>query len=127
VKQPLGFQPDEAEAMAAVYARVPVEAAQKLDRAASVLRISKREIVASLLSALDTGEEGPLVRGRAEARPAADAADAEVLALDQLAALLRVDVSTMLELAERGELPGRQLGGEWRFSRTAVISWLGGS
>jgi excisionase family DNA binding protein len=111
--------------MAAVFARVPIEAAQKLDRAASILRISKREIVASLLSALDTGEGG-LMLGRAEV-PVAGEADAEVLTPTELAALLRVELSTLLELVERGEVPGRKLGDEWRFSRTAVIAWLGGS
>ena len=111
--------------MAAVFARVPVEAAQKLDRAASILRISKREIVASLLSAFDTSE-GELMLGRAELSAVAAEGDAEVLTPTELAALLRVEVSTLLELVERGEVPGRKLGDEWRFSRTAVIAWLGG-
>jgi excisionase family DNA binding protein len=125
VKQPLGFRADAPDATAAVFARVPVEAAQKLDRAASILRISKREIVASLLSALDTNEGG-LVLGRAEPPAVAGEADTEVLTPTELAALLRVEVSALLELVERGEVPGRKLGAEWRFSRSAVIAWLGG-
>ena len=48
----------------------------------------------------------------------------EVLTLEQLAALLSVEVGTARELAEAGELPGRKLGDDWRFSREAVMAWL---
>jgi excisionase family DNA binding protein len=27
-------------------------------------------------------------------------------------------------LAEAGELPGRRVGGDWRFAREAVLRWL---
>jgi excisionase family DNA binding protein len=121
MKQPLGFRPEEGTA--AVFARVPLDAARKLDRASAALRLSKREIVASLLSALDT-HEGALVLGRAEV-PHVDTA-ADVLTVSQVAELLQVDEATALELAERGELPGRKLGGEWRFARAAVLAWLAG-
>jgi excisionase family DNA binding protein len=120
-KQPAGFHPQEEST--AVFARVPPDAARKLDRAAAALRLSKREIVASLLSTLDT-QEGELLLGRAEVSRADPRAD--VLTPRQLAAFLQVDESTVLELAERGELPGRRLGGEWRFARAAVLAWLGG-
>jgi excisionase family DNA binding protein len=36
-----------------------------------------------------------------------------------------VDEETVVELAERQELPGRKVGEEWRFSRMAVLAWLG--
>jgi hypothetical protein len=29
-------------------------------------------------------------------------------------------------MAESGELPGRKLGGYWRFSRAGLIGWLAG-
>ena len=29
-------------------------------------------------------------------------------------------------LAEAGELPGRRIGGDWRFPRAALLEWLGG-
>ena len=29
------------------------------------------------------------------------------------------------ELADAGELPARRVGGEWRFARAAILSWLG--
>ena len=43
----------------------------------------------------------------------------------QLAELLQVDEETVVKLAERGELPARKLGEEWRFSRSAILAWLG--
>ena len=45
----------------------------------------------------------------------------------QAAELLAVEESAILELAERGELPGRRIGDAWRFSRRALLAWLGGS
>jgi excisionase family DNA binding protein len=119
-KQPIGFgQPPET---AAVFVRVPVSEAERLDRAAFELKRSKREIVAALLSTLET-EKGRLVLGRADF-PRAQGL--EVLTPEQAAELLQVDVAAVVELAEGGELPGRKLRDEWRFSRAAVLAWLAG-
>jgi excisionase family DNA binding protein len=49
-----------------------------------------------------------------------------VLTGEQLAELLQVDVKTVRSLAARGQLPGRKIGREWRFSRRAVLDWLAG-
>ena len=38
-----------------------------------------------------------------------------------------MEESAVVKLASEGELPGRRIGGEWRFSRSAVLAWLGGS
>jgi excisionase family DNA binding protein len=35
-----------------------------------------------------------------------------------------VEEAAILELAERGELPGRRIGEAWRFSRAALLQWL---
>lgn len=48
----------------------------------------------------------------------------EVLTPEQLADLLQLDVETVLSLADAGEIPGRRLKNEWRFSRRAVPDWL---
>ena len=42
----------------------------------------------------------------------------------QLATLLQVDEETVVELAEKRELPARKVGEEWRFSREAILAWL---
>jgi excisionase family DNA binding protein len=47
-----------------------------------------------------------------------------VLTTDQLAELLHVDQKAVLALARKGELPGRKIGRDWRFSRAAVLDWL---
>jgi excisionase family DNA binding protein len=67
---------------------------------------------------------GGMAVGHAEFRPASPP---EVLDAAQAAELLNVAPSALLELAEQGELPGRRIGGEWRFLRTALLAWLGGS
>lgn len=44
--------------------------------------------------------------------------------IDRLAAYLHMMPSAVLKLAERGKLPGRRVGGEWRFSAAEIHHWL---
>jgi len=44
--------------------------------------------------------------------------------IDRLAAYLHMMPSAVLRLAERGKLPGRRVGGEWRFSAAEIHHWL---
>jgi putative molybdopterin biosynthesis protein len=48
-----------------------------------------------------------------------------LLRTDEVAALLRVHPKQVYRLLRRG-LPGRRVGGEWRFSREDVLAWSGG-
>src|SRR5713101_6685152 len=50
----------------------------------------------------------------------------EIMDLNQLASYLRRDVREVGKLASRGHLPGRKVGGEWRFSRAEINHWLEG-
>ncbi len=50
----------------------------------------------------------------------------EVLTSVQAAQLLAVPERVVVELAESGELPGRKLGDQWRFSKAALVVWLAG-
>jgi excisionase family DNA binding protein len=43
-----------------------------------------------------------------------------------VAELLQVDPDDVSALADAGELPGRKIGDEWRFLRSAVLGWLAG-
>ena len=52
---------------------------------------------------------------------------AAVLTLEEAATLLRIDPENLQRLAERGTVPGRQVGSVWRFDCTALMSWLRGS
>lgn len=51
--------------------------------------------------------------------------DEAVLNADEAAALLRISRNTIYRLVEKGRLPGRKVGREWRFSRQALLAWLG--
>jgi excisionase family DNA binding protein len=51
----------------------------------------------------------------------------EVLTLPEAAAYLRVPEEVLDQLAARQIVPARKLGEEWRFSRIALIKWLGGN
>ena len=53
-----------------------------------------------------------------------DHADEAVLAVEDVAALLRVGRNTIYSLVARNKIPHRRLGKAIRFSRTAVMSWL---
>jgi excisionase family DNA binding protein len=59
--------------------------------------------------------------------PAPVWADAEVMTVEEAALLLRVPAHALLELASAGAVPGRLVGGEWRFSRAALLDWLRGA
>jgi excisionase family DNA binding protein len=103
-----------------LYVRLPETEAQLIDRAAEGAGVSKREVVSQLVQK-GLGGDGGLTVGRLELRPA----DAEVLTLEQAAALLQSTDDAVRELAESGELPRCEVGGEWRFSRAAILGWLG--
>ena len=49
----------------------------------------------------------------------------EVLTLDEVAHLLRVNPNDVAQLAREHRIPGRLIGGHWRFRRTAILDWLG--
>ncbi len=100
-----------------LFVRIPRAQAEQLAQASVRLGKSKQEIVAGLLAS-----ELELVVGRAET-----AAVDGVLTLDEAAGLLRVDAVTLEQRVEGGDLPGRRLAGEWRFSRAGLLAWLAGS
>jgi excisionase family DNA binding protein len=117
----------------ALYVRIPTAQAEQLDQAAFTLKRSKQDLVAGLLTTygdmdtlrrvtVETTGDG-LTVGHAEFRPLAPP---DVLTVPQLAEWLQVEEQAIQELAEKGELPGRRLGGEWRFAREAVLAWLAG-
>ena len=129
-----------------LYVRLPRAEAAKLDRAAFELAASKQNLVAGLVaryvdpssaSGLDalrelTGDAGTrrvtvetaddsIAVGRHSFLPTETP---EVLNVDELAALLKVEPAVVEALAEERRLPGRRIGNEWRFARRAVLDWL---
>jgi excisionase family DNA binding protein len=105
-----------------LYVRLPSQLAENLDRAAFELRTSKQDLVAEAVRriTIEGGDTG-LTLGHAEVH--ADA-PADVLTVDGAAALLQASADDVRALAESGELPGRKVGGDWRFARAAILRWL---
>jgi len=119
----------------ALYVRIPSEEAEKLHRAADVLRTPKRELITRLVAEFDPEDPvwtkrvaGPMASAQAEwsmgQHSFVPASELEILTPAQLAGLLQVEEETVIELAEKRELPGRKVGEEWRFSRDAILAWL---
>ena len=48
----------------------------------------------------------------------------EMMDLEQLAEYLQRDIREVTKLASRGHLPGRRVGGEWRFARAEINHWI---
>ena len=51
--------------------------------------------------------------------------DPEILNIDEAAALLGVSVKTFNRVLHEYEVPARKIGREWKFSRRALIEWVG--
>jgi excisionase family DNA binding protein len=106
----------------ALYVRIPTPVAEGLDRMAFERRTSKQDLVADALRRITVEtHDDALTLGHAEfrANPPAD-----VLTLAGVAELLQAPAENVAALAEAGDLPGRQVGGEWRFAREAILRWL---
>ncbi len=47
-----------------------------------------------------------------------------ILTLEELAEYLKLSPETLQRSADRGEIPGRKIGEDWRFLRAAIDDWL---
>jgi excisionase family DNA binding protein len=133
---------------AALYVRLPHPEFEKLHRAAEALATNKKTIVTQLVSRYvdpDSAAGLEALRSSLAAYPrrvTIDLPDAglavghhaftpaplpDVLTPAQAAELLQVPEDELLELAEAGDVPGRRIGEQWRFSRPALIDWLAGA
>ena len=117
----------------ALYVRLPLPAAEKLDEAAFHLKVSKQDLVADLLESHlpHAGKRRVVVESLDDTMTVGHhsfvpTASPEVLTVADAADLLRSDEETIVAMAEAGTLPGRKLGEEWRFSRAAILTWLSG-
>ena len=48
----------------------------------------------------------------------------DVMTVDDVSQYLRLGKSTIYKLAKSGDLPGRKIGGRWRFSQQVLSEWL---
>lgn len=129
-------------AESALFVRLPATAVDKLDRAAEVLGMRKKDLVAGLVSkyvdpdsrhglnelgrlsntkiAFDLAGKSP-VRGSYSFQPYDPP---EVMNAEEAGQFLQTEEAVVIEMAEAGNLPGRKLGKAWRFSRAALVAWL---
>src|SRR3954447_21166837 len=116
-----------------LYVRLPNDAAEKLDRAAFELRMAKQDLVANLVEnhlnhvagtrrVVVESLDDTLTVGHHSFTPIEGL---EVITLGEAADLLRIDADELAKLADSGDVPGRKLGDDWRFTRTALLNWLG--
>lgn len=101
-----------------LYVRLAAEPHRRLERAVSASGKSKRQLVEDAVR--EHFDDEGLVVGRAALRESGP----EIVTLDEAAALLRLEEPQVRKAAEAGELPGRRIAGEWRFSRLALLDWL---
>lgn len=50
----------------------------------------------------------------------------EIMTVDEAAAALKTAPDVVVALLDSGELPGRKLGGEWRTTSRALVSYVDG-
>ncbi|HEY1065320.1 MAG TPA: helix-turn-helix domain-containing protein, partial [Pirellulales bacterium] len=50
--------------------------------------------------------------------------ESSILDVTELAMYLRLPKKAVQAMADLGTLPGRNVGGEWRFHRRAIAEWL---
>jgi excisionase family DNA binding protein len=134
--------PKKSPQESALFVRLPAAAAEKLDRAAGVLGMRKKDLVATLVSkyvdpdsqrgrsslgslathkvTVDVDEHAPML-GSYSFQPYDPP---EVMNAEQAGQFLQIDEAMVVEMAEARKLPGRKLGTAWRFSRAALVAWL---
>ncbi len=113
------------ETLKPLFVRLATPEADRLSEAAAITGKSKRRIVSEAVRRHLDADDSSLVVGHVALAEAE--AEPDVLTLGEAAALLRIDERSLAQSANRGELPCRRIGGEWRFSREALLAWLGGA
>ena len=57
--------------------------------------------------------------------PSGDETTRDILTIEEAAALLGVSVKTFNKVLHSESIPARKIGREWKFSRKALIEWVG--
>ncbi|MDD5368165.1 MAG: helix-turn-helix domain-containing protein [Anaerolineaceae bacterium] len=51
---------------------------------------------------------------------------ADILTIEEVAAYLRIPVSSVYKLAQEGKIPAQKVGRHWRFHRLTLEKWITG-
>src|SRR5689334_5242513 len=100
-----------------LFVRLPRQQADALDRLADTTGHPKQRLVSDLLAERLAIASRPMTLGRVEVSQTPVESPADVLTLEEAAALLKLPVEPVRARAEEGDLPGRRFGTEWRFAR----------
>ncbi|HEY0252881.1 MAG TPA: helix-turn-helix domain-containing protein [Kofleriaceae bacterium] len=121
-----------------LYVKLPTDAIDRLDRAAAALGVHKKDLVADLVTRyvdpdqIDAAPKRPALPTMMMGGPTMGTYwyqpndPPEVLTPKEAGELLQIGERNLIELADAGQVPGRKLGPEWRFSRDALVKWLAG-
>jgi excisionase family DNA binding protein len=102
-----------------LYVRLGAAQSQRLERAVALSGKSKRQIIEDAVR--DHLDDQGLEVGRIALRETPP----DVLTLEEAASFLRVSPEALRAAVADGTVPARQIGGEWRFARQALLAWLG--
>jgi excisionase family DNA binding protein len=102
-----------------LFVRLPSAESDRLDAIALATGKSKRQLVSEAVRE-HLGDDG-LTLGRI----ALGEETREVLTLPEAAKFLQLSDLQVEAAARAEELPCRRIGTEWRFSRSALLAWLG--
>jgi excisionase family DNA binding protein len=64
------------------------------------------------------------LRGQSKGEAVSEVREKDVLNVEETAEFLGFAPYTIREKARDGEIPGRKIGGEWRFSRRQLLEWV---
>ena len=85
------------------------------------------ELPPTMLKDAKLPARGPRVPSQVEGQTMAErrgVGTAEILTIRDVAAYLKLPVSTVYRLAERRELPGHKVGRQWRFHKSILDDWF---
>jgi excisionase family DNA binding protein len=105
-----------------LFVRLPKRQVAALERLADKTGRPKQHIVSELLAPLAPGS---MSVGRVEVTNTPDVTGDDVLTLEEAGALFKLSPDAIKAGVEDGDLPGRRFGKDWRFSRMALLAWLG--
>jgi hypothetical protein len=127
-----------------LFVRLATDDADRLDAAVAATGKSKRRLVSEAMrehlgggecgAGGERGARDELTVGRIslveEGRTPLSGCDSaaqpsEVMTLAEAAAFLRLDEAQLERSAAKSEVPARRIAGQWRFSRAALLTWLG--
>jgi len=106
-----------------LFVRLPKQQVAALDRLANQTGRPKQHLLSELLA--DRLASGHLSVGRLEVVNPSEVTDGDVLTLEEAATLFKLSPEAIQAAVESGNVPGRRFGKDWRFSRLALLTWLG--